>query len=132
MHMAELSGCCTDAPLDVRPAATSFSARFSAFVAPFPTVVLQVSMLLEAAIFHFWSFPLPMQTYPSSSKKLVDWNKMVFDLKEEEKSEVLDGEAGVQKLFCSIYEGASCSSTLDLMLCSTETDVALASKSRRC
>jgi hypothetical protein len=46
-----------------------------------------------------------MQTYPSSRKQVVDWNKLEYDLKEEEKTEVLDGEAGAQKLFRTIYAG---------------------------
>ena len=46
-----------------------------------------------------------MQTYPSSRKQVVDWNKLEHDLKEEEKTEVLDGEAGAQKLFRTIYAG---------------------------
>lgn len=45
------------------------------------------------------------QTYPSSRKQVVDWNKLEYDLKEEEKTEVLDGEAGAQKLFRTIYAG---------------------------
>lgn len=49
-----------------------------------------------------------MQTYPSSRKQVVDWNKLEHDLKEEEKTEVLDGEAGAQKLFRTIYAGTFC------------------------
>lgn len=49
-----------------------------------------------------------MQTYPSSHKNVVDWNKLESDLKEEEKNEVLDGDAGVQKLFRTIYASAPC------------------------
>jgi len=48
-----------------------------------------------------------VQSYPSSSKNVVDWNKLEADLKEEEKKEVLDGDAGVQKLFREIYAGAN-------------------------
>jgi suppressor of G2 allele of SKP1 len=46
-----------------------------------------------------------MQMYPSSRKQVVDWNKLEYDLKEEEKTEVLDGEAAAQKLFKTIYAG---------------------------
>ena len=36
----------------------------------------------------------------------VDWDKLESDLRKEEKDEKLDGEAGLQKLFQSIYAGA--------------------------
>lgn len=54
-----------------------------------------------------WTLPTePPKTYPSSHKNVVDWNKLESDLKEEEKNEVLDGDAGVQKLFRTIYASA--------------------------
>lgn len=53
-----------------------------------------------------WALPELPRTYPSSRKNTVDWNKMEADLKEEEKKEVLDGDAGVHKLFRDIYGGA--------------------------
>ncbi len=46
------------------------------------------------------------QVYPSSHKRVVDWNQLEHDIKEEEKNEVLDGDAGVQKLFRTIYASA--------------------------
>ena len=46
----------------------------------------------------------------------VDWNKLEADLKEEEKKEVLDGDAGVHKLFRDIYSGALLSKSLRLHL----------------
>ena len=36
----------------------------------------------------------------------VDWDKLESDLKKEEKDEKLEGDAGLQKLFRSIYAGA--------------------------
>mmetsp|Transcript_7628 Transcript_7628/g.22548 ORF Transcript_7628/g.22548 Transcript_7628/m.22548 type:complete len:380 (+) Transcript_7628:370-1509(+) len=54
-----------------------------------------------------WSLPEPPRTqYPTSRKNVVDWNKLEADIKEEEKNETLDGDAGVQKLFRDIYSSA--------------------------
>lgn len=38
--------------------------------------------------------------------QVVDWNKIEAEVTKEEKEEELDGDAGVQKLFRSIYAGA--------------------------
>jgi hypothetical protein len=37
---------------------------------------------------------------------VVDWNKLEAEVKDEEKKEQLDGDAGVQRLFQQIYAGA--------------------------
>jgi hypothetical protein len=58
-----------------------------------------------------------LQTYPSSRKQVVDWDKMEYELKEEEKTEVLDGEAGAQKLFRTIYAGTPATSLLSIHMC---------------
>jgi suppressor of G2 allele of SKP1 len=39
-------------------------------------------------------------------RRPVDWDKLEADLRKEEKDEKLDGDAGLQKLFQSIYAGA--------------------------
>ncbi|XP_074506557.1 ETS-related transcription factor Elf-1-like [Sebastes fasciatus] len=41
--------------------------------------------------------------YPSSSKNAVKWDKMVVDLGEEEKTEKVEGDAALNKLFQQIY-----------------------------
>ena len=38
--------------------------------------------------------------------QVVDWNKLEAEVKDEEKKEQLDGDAGVQRLFQQIYAGA--------------------------
>uniref|UniRef100_A0A7N0U4Z5 SGT1 n=1 Tax=Kalanchoe fedtschenkoi TaxID=63787 RepID=A0A7N0U4Z5_KALFE len=45
-------------------------------------------------------------TYPSSKPKRVDWDKLEAQVKEEEKEEKLDGDAGLNKFFADIYRGA--------------------------
>ena len=37
-----------------------------------------------------------------------DWDKLVAEVKKEEKDEQPDGDAGVQKLFRQIYASARC------------------------
>uniref|UniRef100_A0A7N0U648 Protein SGT1 homolog n=1 Tax=Kalanchoe fedtschenkoi TaxID=63787 RepID=A0A7N0U648_KALFE len=44
--------------------------------------------------------------YPSSKPKQVDWDKLEAQVKKEEKEEKLDGEAGLNKFFAEIYQGA--------------------------
>ena len=46
----------------------------------------------------------PAREYPSSHRKgHTDWNKLESDVKQEEKDEKLDGEAGLQKFFQGLY-----------------------------
>ena len=46
----------------------------------------------------------PAREYPSSTKKQHrDWDKLESDVKQEEKDEKLDGEAGLQKFFQGLY-----------------------------
>lgn len=45
-------------------------------------------------------------TYPSSKSGAVDWDKLEAEVKKEEKSETLDGDAGLNKLFRDIYQDA--------------------------
>lgn len=46
-------------------------------------------------------------TYPSSSKKTKDWDKLVQKVKEEEKEEKPEGDAALNALFQQIYSDAS-------------------------
>ncbi len=41
--------------------------------------------------------------YPSSSQHTKDWDKLVADIKEEEKDEKLEGDAALNQLFQQIY-----------------------------
>ena len=38
--------------------------------------------------------------------QVVDWDKLEAEVKDEEKNEQLDGDAGVNRLFQQIYAGA--------------------------
>ncbi|CAF4637100.1 unnamed protein product [Rotaria sp. Silwood1] len=42
-------------------------------------------------------------TYPSSSKKAKDWDKLEVEIKKEEKEEKLEGDAALNQLFQQIY-----------------------------
>ena len=44
--------------------------------------------------------------YPSSSKAKKDWDQIEGEVKEEEKTEDLEGDAALQRLFKSIYGNA--------------------------
>ncbi|XXG65292.1 hypothetical protein AAC387_Pa05g3033 [Persea americana] len=44
--------------------------------------------------------------YPSSKSRAIDWDKLVAEVKEEEKTEKLDGDSGVNKAFQDIYKDA--------------------------
>ena len=48
-------------------------------------------------------------TYPTSTRSGAnrDWDKLVADIKQEEKDEKLDGEAGLNKFFRELYGNAS-------------------------
>eukprot|EP00244_Chara_vulgaris_P004255 TRINITY_DN1834_c0_g1_i3.p1 TRINITY_DN1834_c0_g1~~TRINITY_DN1834_c0_g1_i3.p1 ORF type:complete len:363 (+),score=69.02 TRINITY_DN1834_c0_g1_i3:226-1314(+) len=48
----------------------------------------------------------PVPKYPSSSRRTHDWDKMVVDIKKQEKDEKLDGDAALNKLFQDIYANA--------------------------
>ncbi|KAK3530387.1 hypothetical protein QTP86_024428 [Hemibagrus guttatus] len=50
--------------------------------------------------------PSPNQ-YPSSSHYTRNWDKLVGDIKEEEKNENLEGDAALNKLFQQIYSDGS-------------------------
>ncbi|RWR73210.1 protein SGT1 A [Cinnamomum micranthum f. kanehirae] len=45
--------------------------------------------------------------YPSSKSRAINWDKLVVEVKEEEKIEKLDGDAGMNKAFQDIYKGAN-------------------------
>lgn len=45
--------------------------------------------------------------YPSSSHYTRNWDKLVGDIKEEEKNEKLEGDAALNKLFQQIYGDGS-------------------------
>lgn len=48
----------------------------------------------------------PAKVYPTSGKKVRDWDKLEAQIKEEEKGEKLEGDAALNKLFQDIYAGA--------------------------
>ncbi|GAA6090081.1 protein SGT1 homolog [Tachysurus ichikawai] len=50
--------------------------------------------------------PSPNQ-YPSSSHYTRNWDRLVGDIKEEEKNEKLEGDAALNKLFQQIYSDGS-------------------------
>ncbi len=45
--------------------------------------------------------------YPSSSHYTRNWDKLVAEVKEEEKNEKPEGDAALNKLFQQIYEGGN-------------------------
>lgn len=45
--------------------------------------------------------------YPSSSHYTRNWDKLVGEIKEEEKNEKLEGDAALNKLFQQIYSDGS-------------------------
>ena len=45
--------------------------------------------------------------YPSSSHHAKDWDKLVAEVKKEEKDEKPEGEAALNQLFQQIYQGGS-------------------------
>ena len=49
---------------------------------------------------------LPANRRDGGCRKPKDWNKLEAEVKQEEKDEKLDGDAGLQKFFQSIYAGA--------------------------
>ncbi|CAF5120816.1 unnamed protein product, partial [Rotaria magnacalcarata] len=46
-------------------------------------------------------------SYPSSSKKPKDWDKLEVEIKKEEKEEKLEGDAALNQLFQQIYRDGS-------------------------
>jgi suppressor of G2 allele of SKP1 len=50
--------------------------------------------------------PTAAHSYPSSSKKKVDWSRVEKDVEQESKDEKLTGDAGLMKLFRDIYSNA--------------------------
>ncbi|XP_043098782.1 protein SGT1 homolog [Puntigrus tetrazona] len=50
---------------------------------------------------------LPPNNYPSSSHYTRNWDKVVGEIKEEEKNEKLEGDAALNKLFQQIYSDGS-------------------------
>ncbi|KAG8452281.1 hypothetical protein GDO86_004186 [Hymenochirus boettgeri] len=51
--------------------------------------------------------PESMHTYPSSSHYTKNWDKLVVEIKEEEKNEKLEGDAALNQLFQQIYSDGS-------------------------
>ena len=49
----------------------------------------------------------PSDQHPTSSSHAHKWDKMVVDISEEEKSENLEGDAALNKLFQQIYSDGS-------------------------
>ncbi|KAL1282360.1 hypothetical protein QQF64_001163, partial [Cirrhinus molitorella] len=49
----------------------------------------------------------PIDQYPSSSHYTRNWDKVVGEIKEEEKNEKLEGDAALNKLFQQIYSDGS-------------------------
>jgi len=49
----------------------------------------------------------PVPSYPTSSKKVKDWNRLEKEVTQEEKDEKLEGDAALNKLFQQIYGDAS-------------------------
>lgn len=45
--------------------------------------------------------------YPSSSKKVYDWNKMEKEIEKQEAAEKPEGEAALNELFQKIYGSGS-------------------------
>lgn len=48
-----------------------------------------------------------LDQYPSSSHYTRNWDKVVGEIKEEEKTEKLEGDAALNKLFQQIYSDGS-------------------------
>lgn len=48
-----------------------------------------------------------LDQYPSSSHYTRNWDKLVGEIKEEEKNENLEGDAALNKLFQQIYSDGS-------------------------
>ena len=46
----------------------------------------------------------PVHKYPSSAHYTRDWDKVVADVKKEEKDEKLEGDAALNQLFQQIYK----------------------------
>lgn len=55
-------------------------------------------------LFHFADVK---NLYPSSSHYTRNWDKLVGEIKEEEKNEKLEGDAALNKLFQQIYSDGS-------------------------
>ncbi len=55
----------------------------------------------------FYLLPNLLDQYPSSSHYTRNWDKVVGEIKEEEKNEKLEGDAALNKLFQQIYSGGS-------------------------
>ena len=64
-------------------------------------------VLFISLFFHSESTAVEALKYPSSSHFNKDWDKLVADIKKEEKNEKLEGEAALNQLFQQIYADGS-------------------------
>lgn len=69
----------------------------------------KVSLTIPCSQFLLFSVipVLILDQYPSSSHYTRNWDKLVGDIKEEEKNENLEGDAALNKLFQQIYSDGS-------------------------
>lgn len=63
-------------------------------------------MLINQSLLSF-HFADVKNMYPSSSHYTRNWDKLVGEIKEEEKNEKLEGDAALNKLFQQIYSDGS-------------------------
>lgn len=72
-----------------------------------PKVVFSVIQAVQGGASIVDVTAAPPTSYPSSHRKAQhDWNKLEAEVKQEEKDEKLDGDAGLQKFFSQLYAGA--------------------------
>nr|AAP85371.1 Aa1114 [Rattus norvegicus] len=94
-------GCLFSCGLGTEPRALRFLGKRS-------TTELNPQPLKLALVIPGLSFPHDVKNmYPSSSHYTRNWDKLVGEIKEEEKNEKLEGDAALNKLFQQIYSDGS-------------------------
>lgn len=82
---------------------------FNEYLMHFPLITnhLELVVLYIVDVFFFYPFKNLLGQYPSSSHYTRNWDKLVGEIKEEEKKENLEGDAALNKLFQQIYSDGS-------------------------